>query len=165
MVLVLNIDGPRAETKVRPGYVLEARVGTPATRINGRLIETNPTNVFGYIRGVVTSPNRYFEIRTVLVERILPGKGTLSQRVGNLKDWAKDNWGKSDHPIPRVVGDLDLDGGYTDGYSTLTGEGSVVLSPERIVELQKELNEWVQIRGQQEDLYVWVQKGDKTSSR
>lgn len=95
MGIELNIyETPKLITDVKAGQILEALPGAVATAVKeeSKPTKSSPTNVFGYVRGMllddITGPNRTYVQGDVLVERIVPQGVGYVYCIAGLSEWA-----------------------------------------------------------------------------
>lgn len=111
MTLELRLyENPQMITTVKPGQIIEALPGTKATHTvysQKDPIQDNPTNVFGYVRGM--SREDYITIKQgdMVVERILPFGGYHDAEIA-LTNRPLQFWGPDNIETYLVIGELQL---------------------------------------------------------
>ncbi len=121
-------DSPKLVTSVEPGQVVEALPGADATAIVRNVINSSPTNVFGYVRGFLARPHYLSQTpgRT-LVERLVPkGKPSSREPVNVGREWSP-GLGTIYCVVGKLVGFEPTE--YDDEFSKYLNDASVTLSP------------------------------------
>jgi hypothetical protein len=154
-------EKPELVTGVRPGQILEALPGAEATQaiFLQDPIQHSPTNVFGYVRGVLRTSHRlYGDQGTTLVERLVPfGELYMSEKIhtnGRLSAWCPE-----DSAVYFAIGELaDMQQSVYEEKFPIDFMGeSVTLSPEQIDTARDQLLRFMGERGQKD--YVFLSPG------
>ncbi len=132
---------PKITKRVKPGQIIEASPGAIATQITFKSKpQTNyPTNVFGYVRGIL----KYNPMGIVswdvkqgscLIERVFPFDLEEYSKKDYIRNDILQKWKSNDFKIYSVIGELKNHNqlNYQDRFRRYLLEDSVTLSPEQI---------------------------------